>query len=623
MEIQIAMQNVTIFQKITDVDNPHHVSIETIVSRIKSGKSRTTTDKLRACTDAKERTKIKRDLPAICFSGTFSRREDNALIKHSGLIAIDFDHVSERMADLRQRLEADPHTFMLFLSPSGDGLKLVVKIPPSEKTHPMSAAALSDYYNDENLDEFRDVSRVCFESFDPYIFYNPESIVFNTIKEVEKVKRVIQTKHPITDNHAILAKIEDRLISGGKHYTDGNKHNFLVSMFGACNVFGIPVNEAVSMVSFKYRNAADKVDIRDFDRIAVSVYNNYSSQFGSCSFTEMGESIITETKVKISVVDMDFEIPLKDVIYLDAVREDMLQAFHSGRSMGETTHFKTIDGRFRWSRGELTLFHGVMNQGKTTMWEQLCLMKSIIDGYKWAVFSPEQDPPSDFYDDLIHMYVGRNTLPNYGNQMSEADYIRGMDFIKNHFFYIFPEDDSPTPEYINTRFEAVIKKHKVDGCVIDPYNQLDNDIKKAGGREDMYLSSFLSKQKRFAQQHQIYMIIVAHPKGTISKNGSGDFECPDIYDLAGGAMWGNKCDNIICVYRPFHRSAPGNGLTRLISQKIKKQKRNGTPGEVELIFDVAAMRYKENYADAVDNPLDRCVTHPDLWIEKVEKEAPF
>ena len=86
--------------------------------------------------------------------------------------------------------------------------------------------------------------------------------------------------------------------------------------------------------------------------------------------------------------------------------------------------------------------------------------------------------------------------------MTESEYIRGMDFIKDHFYYIYPENESPTPEYINARFVEVIKKHKVEGCIIDPYNQLDNDIRKNGGREDLYLSAFLSQQKRLAQQYQ-------------------------------------------------------------------------------------------------------------------------
>jgi len=622
------MQTVTIFEKITDVNRPFHVPVNVVVERIRNGRDRTLTDLLRMQPDPEKRKEIKRKLPAICFSGEFSKRENAGLIKHSGLIAIDFDHLGDRLPELRKRLEADSYTFMLFLSPSGDGLKLVVKIPDSGATHGKSAAALTDYYNDEKLDEFRDVSRVCFSSYDPNIYYNPDSKIFTTIKEETIVKKVIRTTVPLTDGREILARIEDRFAEDGKAYVDGNKHNYLVAMFGATNVFGIPLNEAVSLVSFKYHNAASPVDLKDFDKIASSVYNNYSHQFGTCTFNGKGEAIETVTQKIVKITDLAIELPMKDVIYLDSVRDSMLATFHNGRSRGETTYFETIDERFRFKRGELTLMHGIMNQGKSTMMMQLCLVKSVKDGYKWAFFSPEQDPPADFYDDLIHMYVGKSTLPYYSNQMTEAEYIKGMDFIKEHFFFVYPEDDSPTPEYINQRFEAIILKHKVDGCIIDPYNQLDNDIRKTGGREDLYLSAFLSQQKRFAQRHRIFMFIVAHPKGTVKRNNNGDFEVPDVYDLAGGAMWANKCDNVLCTYRPYHRSDSGNREVIFYSHKIKKQRLCGTPGEVKLIFDPATMRYYESTmlslkSNPLEEPVRRTITaEPDKFIES-QVTCPF
>ena len=125
------MQTVTIFQKVTEVNKPYHVPVSVIVDRIRNGKDRVLIDMLRMEPDPERRRKIKVKIPAICFSGIFSKHANDACVKHSGLIAIDFDHLGERLPELRKRLESDPYTFILFLSPSGDGLKLVVKIPDS------------------------------------------------------------------------------------------------------------------------------------------------------------------------------------------------------------------------------------------------------------------------------------------------------------------------------------------------------------------------------------------------------------------------------------------------------------------------------------------------------------
>ena len=587
------MQTVTIFENVKKIDKPYHITIDRIIQRIKAGRSALLINKLRACTDDKKRKEIKLQLPAICFSGTFSRREDKAIIKHSGLIAIDFDHLGIRLDELRERLIKDRYTFLLFVSPSGDGLKLIVKIPDDIKTHSFSAAALTDYYKDEKLDEFRDISRVCFESYDPGIYHNPESDLFTTLKEEKIIKQSIATTDVIYDYSTIISNIEKWMDSKGEFYVDGNKHNFLVKLFAACNRFGIPLMDAKQMVVFKYQNAASKVNPDDIRQIGDKIYKNFAQSACTAHFDKNGIPIETITKKELVYEALNITVPLSDVIYLDKVRDSMLLSFKTGRSQGETTHFKKIDEHFRWKSGELTLMHGIMNHGKSTMIMQLCLLKAIFDNYSFAFFSPEQDPPDDFYDDLIHMYLGQNTQYGFNNQVEETEYIRGMDFIKDHFYYIYPENDSPTPEYINERFIEVIKKHKVKGCIIDPYNQLETDIKKTGGREDLYLSAFLSKQKRLAQTYQIFMIIIAHPKGNLSKSSQGDYEKPNVYDLSGGAMWSNKCDNVLCTHRPFYTSDYNRRDVQFTSQKIKKQKLCGIPGTVEMIFNRSSLRYHE------------------------------
>jgi len=610
-------KKVTIFKNVNAVNDPYIITIDKVVQRIKAGRSSLIINELRATEDKKKRTEIKKRLPSICFSGTFKKREDKSLVEHSGLIAIDFDHVNERLQELKDRLKKDKYTFMLFISPSGDGLKLIVKIPASAKTHAFSASALTDYYKDEKLDEFKDVSRICFESYDPDIYYNPESEIFITLKEEQIIKRTINTTESIYDHAEVLSRIEKWMDSKGEYYQDGNKHKFLVKIFSACNRFGIPLMDAKQMIVFKYQNQASKVDPKDIHEIADKIYKNFSGSSCTAHFTKEGKPIETISKKELIYESIDVTIPLSDVIYLDNVRESMLHSFKTGKSQGETTHFKKIDEHFRWKRGELTLMHGIMNQGKSTMIMQMFLMKAIFDNYKFAFFSPEQDPPDDFYDDLINMYIGKSTQYGLDNQMSEADYIKGMDFIKDHFFYIYPENESPTPEYINDRFVELIKKHKIDGCVIDPYNQLDNDIKKSGGREDLYLSAFLSKQKRLAQMHQIFMVIISHPKGNLGKNANGDYEKPNIYDLSGGAMWSNKCDNVLCTYRPYYTSDYGRRDVQFSSQKIKKQKLCGVPGTVELVFKRGSMRYYEMDGQTeLKNPLDKDTPAIKSYYEK-------
>jgi hypothetical protein len=151
---------------------------------------------------------------------------------------------------------------------------------------------------------------------------------------------------------------------------------------------------------------------------------------------------------------------------------------------------------------------------------------------------------------------------------------------------------------------------------------------KFNGREDQYLSCFLTTQKRFAQKHDIFMIVIAHPKGNLTKNGAGDYQCPDVYDLSGGAMWGNKCDDILCTYRPYFSSNKESTIVEFISQKIKKRKLCGSPGNVTLEYDVMSGRYFEVSDGYRFNPLVDIFTNTKevksyYEVEKLEQNLNF
>ena len=84
-------QTVTIFKDIKDIDTPFHVEINLILDRIREGKSKELVTKIRREKNKSERNELKKKLPSICFSGKFSKRADNSLLEHSGLICLDFD----------------------------------------------------------------------------------------------------------------------------------------------------------------------------------------------------------------------------------------------------------------------------------------------------------------------------------------------------------------------------------------------------------------------------------------------------------------------------------------------------------------------------------------------------
>ena len=166
------MYEVTIFKNIKDTSTPFHRSVDIILDRIKDGSSKDLVLAIRKEKDKDKRNQLKQDLPAICFSGTFNKRSDDSLINHSGLICLDFDGFKNKTAlqSKKEEMTKDLYTYAVFISPSGNGIKVLVKIPCEGSTHKSFFKALQKYYDCEEFDiTCKNVSRVCYESFDPKI----------------------------------------------------------------------------------------------------------------------------------------------------------------------------------------------------------------------------------------------------------------------------------------------------------------------------------------------------------------------------------------------------------------------------------------------------------------------
>jgi hypothetical protein len=79
------------------------------------------------------------------FSGRFSRRASDALEQHSGLLCVDMDNCAAP-AQLREKLAADKHVVSAFVSPTGSGAKVVVRVRTDASTHEANFAAAKQHF---------------------------------------------------------------------------------------------------------------------------------------------------------------------------------------------------------------------------------------------------------------------------------------------------------------------------------------------------------------------------------------------------------------------------------------------------------------------------------------------
>ncbi|MFP4365492.1 MAG: BT4734/BF3469 family protein [Bacteroidales bacterium] len=291
------MSVVTIFKNIHQTSTPFFRDIDTILQRIREGNSNDLIHKIRACKDDEQRNKLKRGLPSICFSGKFKDRQDGGIIEHSGYICLDFDKYpdNETMQAWRDKLINDKYTFALFTSPSGNGLKVIVRVPPEIENHKKYFDALAEYYNTDYFDRSTsNVSRVCYESVDENLYHNPVADVWTERNDDEHYDYSESPPVlPLRSESQIIQKLQ-KWFDGKFTMSKGNRNNNLFVFASALNEFGIKESEARGYLG---QYVTDSFTDREVDRIVKSAYSK-TDRHNTKFFEDNNSREKLKTKIK-------------------------------------------------------------------------------------------------------------------------------------------------------------------------------------------------------------------------------------------------------------------------------------------------------------------------------------
>lgn len=289
------------------------------------------------------------------------------------------------------------------------------------------------------------------------------------------------------------------------------------------------------------------------------------------------------------------DVKIEGIFTANDVMQDLLDYYEYGDLASETTYIAEVDKAWKWRSTEVTIWTGYQNEGKSLFLNQLCLIKALNDGDKFAFFTPENMPLRDYFADLICTYIGKPADPRFGNsRMSKEEFLFSIATIQNYFYMIHPEKNF-TLESIFEKARALKKRKGIKHLVIDPYNIVEHKM-KAGEREDLYISRFMSQLKRFAIDNDITIQLVAHQlTARPNPQNGGRYFKPHLNAIKGGGTFSDKTDNACIVWRPNRALDFADKSVIFGSQKIKKQRLVGTPQDIESIeFDVFSQRYMFN-----------------------------
>jgi hypothetical protein len=315
---------ISIYKSISQPFDKNYITVQQAIERIKNSRYKTQIEHLRTLT-GDEFSKEKQKLPVYRWSGKFEYGNDKGLINHSGLICLDFDKFKSdnEMFELRKTLINDCYTHILFTSPSGKGLKVIVKITDNPENHRKHFLALEKHYNCEYWDSSSiNISRACFDSYDPDIFYNQNSKVFDTIiEEVEEITSYVATI-PIKSTNKIIQIIQ-KWFDAKYQLSEGNRNNAFFNLASAFNRAGINQNECESYILDNYSSVLDR------DELLTCVKSGYrdKSLFGSAQFEDKEIINYVKKEIKEGVKPKIIKSKLKE--YNDDEKEIILDKAES------------------------------------------------------------------------------------------------------------------------------------------------------------------------------------------------------------------------------------------------------------------------------------------------------
>lgn len=303
---------ISCYKNIKSVSPVKDTSVFKVLESIKSVEYKNRIGKIRIESNKEERNKLKSQLPYVTFAGTFTTRSNSNLKAHSGLACLDFDNVAD-IDKLRQEVNEDNYTFSSFVSPSGDGLKVLVKMPlvDSNEDYQDYYIEIVNHFNKyHELDKgTKDIARACYLSFDEELYINPESELFTDkfYRPLPVQKEVVNI--PLTDSNEIAERLDKWF---QKRWSSVNRNNNLHAYARQMNAFGVDKSTCESYL-FRYEQGDFKAN--EIQKLIDSAYrqtNEFNTKFFEDtnrvneikSIAIAGESI---DKLKDKVKDIDFE----------------------------------------------------------------------------------------------------------------------------------------------------------------------------------------------------------------------------------------------------------------------------------------------------------------------------
>lgn len=606
-------RSVSVFVDVKKMTSPpSKVDVMTVLERIQTGENglREIIDEIRL-TDGEDKTNLKKQLGAVVFSGYCgtgisktvrstgkqykSYRDDASLSEHSGLCIIDLDHLGDSLGKWTEHFKTDKHVFATFVSPSGDGLKVLYRIPADIAMHRNhyraileDLTALSLKVDTTSINE----SRVCFISYDPDIYINEDAEEYTSF--------VVMTEADVLDDAAIVKgtgmtdfkklAVAAEMIDKAK---EGDKHRTLIKA-------------AYLMGGYIASGVVDEEDARAMLRKRITSKKPSDIELAFNTIEDGMEKGKTKPIYQLEEIENEFTIHLSRKKYKDDERgftflvdrnevdRKIMDILINGIEMGLPIGIPELDNYFRLKLNNFSAFLGHDNVGKSTLVWWITAVAAAKYGWKWIIYSPENDIAK------IHIKLMDFILGRVSKDASQAQIAKAKKFVNEHFYFI--RKDKVYNIFEITEFGKILceKDPMIKGFMIDPYNSLSLDYKGVGAGLNSYeyLTRAMSEMRIFTEKYcSIYVNAHSITEARRQKiDEEGNIDRPSKSHIDGGAIWANRVDDFYVI----HRQVKHPEMWRFTELHVDKIKDSDTGGNITRGDSEAVSLQFWNQADFVD-----------------------
>ena len=365
---------------------------------------------------------------------------------------------------------------------------------------------------------------------------------------------------------------------------------------GYRNVISVPNGAGLGKINFDYLdNCIDSFSddtkfilALDNDKAGLNLRDELARRLGfeNCSkvvFKDCKDA--NECLIKygvqgvIDAMSEKIEFPIEGVFNAHDIEDDIYNYYNNGLPSGCGIDLYELDQHIKFQEGYITTITGIPGHGKSEFLDFILCKLNIINGWKVALYSPENHPLELHFSKFAEKIIGKPF--EGGNRLSPIDLKNIIDYHANNFYFINPKENF-TIDNILVAVKSLVRKKGIKAFVIDAWNKLDHHYTT---NETKYISEQLDKLSMFCETNKVHLFLVAHPTKITKDKLTGVFDIPNLYNISGSANFYNKTANGITVYRNYV-----DNITEIYIQKVKF-KHWGKVGCVHLGWDYNTGRY--------------------------------